>query len=457
MKKKPKILLVDDDNNLRRVLSYTIETAGFEVIGAESGEDALKLFSIQQFDVVITDVQMSGISGIELLRKLKNTDPDVIVIVITAFGTIEMAVEAMKEGAFHYISKPFNKDELIFTLEKGLSFKKLERENKELKKELLGEFDFGRIITVSDKMKKIFEVVKKVSSYDANVFITGESGTGKELVARAVHFNSPRSRKEFITVNCAAIPETLLESELFGHTKGAFTGAVKDKKGKFELAEGGSIFLDEIGDIPLELQVKLLRVIQEKEINPLGSEKTIHVDIRVISATNVDIEEKVKNGAFREDLFYRLNVIPVHVPPLRERKEDIIPLVNHFLKKHSHEIIFKFAPEAMKVLIGYNWPGNVRELENIIERTVILSRHNPIPVDELPDKIRLPYSYTEASFEFKLPEEGLPLEDFEKYIILKALEKNGYNQSKTAKFLNIPRHVLLYRLEKFGIDKGVKI
>ena len=368
---KAKIVVIDDDTSLRRVLEYNLQEEGYEVAAAASGEEGLKLFKQLQPDLVITDMKMSGMDGLKVLHCVKESSPDTLVIIITAFGTVDVAVEAMKAGAYDYITKPFNREALKLTVKKALQFSGMAEENKRLKDALRDKADFRSIVGSSAEMEKVFAMVRKVADTEAAVFITGESGTGKELIARSIHANSSRRDGPFVAINCSAIPRDLLESELFGHTKGAFTGAIKEKSGKFQLAEGGTIFLDEVGELLLELQPKLLRVLQEKEVELLGGTKPLKLDVRVISATSLNIEKAIAEGTFREDLYYRLSVIPIHLPPLRERRKDIPLLIKYFSVKHGGETI-SFDKEAMEALTNFSWPGNVRELENTVERLLIM-------------------------------------------------------------------------------------
>jgi len=446
---KPKILIIDDDTSLRRVLEYNLQEEGYEVQDASSGEEGLYLFGKFQPSLVITDMKMSGMDGLMVLKSIKERSPEALVIIITAFGTVDIAVEAMKAGAFDYITKPFNRDALKLTVKKALQFNGLSEENKRLKSELSDKADFRTIIGSSKEMEKVFDVIRKVSDTEAAVLITGESGTGKELVARSIHAYSSRRDAPFIAINCAAIPRELLESELFGHVKGAFTGAVRDKTGKFQLADGGTLFLDEVGDLPVELQPKLLRALQEKEVEAVGGTKVQKLDVRVVSATNLDIDKAIASGAFREDLYYRLSVIPIHLPPLRERRKDIPLLIRYFCGKHGNDKV-TFDKDALHALVMYPWPGNVRELENTVECLLIMRNGDVIGVDELPEKF-LENGVT-GSVVIKLPDEGYSLEQLEREVVVQALERNHWNQTAAARFLRIPRHTLIYRLEKYGIE-----
>jgi len=445
------VLVIDDDDSLRRVTEYTLQEAGYRVLTAVDGEEGLRLFARERPPVVITDIQMPALSGDEVLKRIKAESPGTLVIVITAFGSVEQAVEAMKLGAYDYLTKPFSRDELRLTVAKALSFSGLQEENVRLREQLAEKVDFSHLVGISDEMQQVFDMVRRVAATEATVLITGESGTGKELVARAIHNGSERCAAAFVAVNCAAIPADLLESELFGHLKGAFTGAVKDRKGKFELADGGTLFLDEVGELPLELQPKLLRALQEREIEPVGGTPR-RIDVRVVAATNRDLEAAMAEGSFREDLYYRLAVIPVQLPALRQRRPDIPLLVRHFLQKHGGGAAVTVEPEALAALAAYDWPGNVRELENAVERMLILRRGESIGAADLPPKVRGEKG-SAAGGVLNLPDEGYPLEELEKEAVLEALRRNGWNQTKAAAFLRIPRHILIYRMEKFGIRR----
>ena len=445
---KPKILVIDDDPSLRRVLEYNLQEEGYEVFAADSGEAGIRLFSDEKPLLVITDMKMSGMDGMQVLKSVKQQSPETMVIIITAFGAVDMAVAAMKLGAYDYITKPFNRDALKLTVRKALEFNGLAEENRRLKTELADRRDFRTIIGSSPQMEKVFAIVNKVADTEAAVLITGESGTGKELIARSIHANSSRRDAPFIAINCAAIPRDLLESELFGHEKGAFTGAVGSKPGKFQLADGGTLFLDEVGELPVALQPKLLRVLQEKEVEPVGGTKAHKLDVRIVSATNLDIDRALAEGVFREDLYYRLSVIPIHLPPLRERRNDIPLLIRHFCSKHGNDKV-SFDKASLAAMVSYSWPGNVRELENSIERLLIMRNSDTITLEDLPEKLR--EANAAGSAIVKLPDEGYSLEQLEREVIVTALERNGWNQAAAARFLKIPRHTLIYRLEKFGI------
>ncbi|HXY54229.1 MAG TPA: sigma-54 dependent transcriptional regulator [Nitrospirota bacterium] len=448
--KKPSVLLIDDDDSLRRVIEFSLTEAGYNVQAAASGEKGLALFETGSFDAVITDITMPGMSGMEVLAKIHQRDEALPVLVITAYGTIENAVEAMKRGAFDYVTKPFNRDELRLALNKALRMRRLEKENVELRAEITDRYRFQSIVGNSQKIKEVLEIAGRVAASEASVLITGESGTGKELLAKGIHYNSPRADGPFVAVNCAAIPEHLIESELFGHVRGAFTGAVKDREGRFELATGGTLFLDEIGDLRVELQAKILRALQERQVDRVGGKHPVPVDVRIIASTNKDIERAVKEGIFREDLYYRLSVIMLHMPPLRERKDDIPILVQHFLKKFNRGAEVSIDHEALSLLTAYGWPGNVRELENSIERASVLKRGNTITAGDLPDRLKKEKSIVENII-LNLPDEGIALEDLERNLIIKALEKHNGNQTRAAEYLGITRPTLIYRMEKYGI------
>lgn len=453
MIEKKTVMVIDDDDSLRRVIEFTLDEAGFSVLTARDGSQGLQIFAEELPSVVLTDIQMPGISGYDVLQSIRSSHPEVRVIIVTAFGTVEQAVDAMKDGAFDYLTKPFSRDELTLVVKRAFSFLQLEEENSRLKQELSDKVDFEHLVGISDAMQDVFERVRRVAVSDASVLIGGESGTGKELIARAIHYGSGRRNGPFVPINCAAIPAELLESELFGHVKGAFTGAVKDRKGKFEQADGGTLFLDEIGDLSPHLQPKLLRVLQEMEIEPVGADQMRKIDVRIVSASNRNLEEKIKTGDFREDLYYRLSVIPVNLPPLRERKQDIPVLVRHFLDVHTQTGRLEISPEAMTQMMTYQWPGNVRELQNVVEQVVILRQGESIEVRDLPKKVTAMVA-SRISQVLNLPDEGFSLAELEKEAVLQALQHCNWNQTKAADFLRVPRHTLVYRMEKYAIEKG---
>ena len=445
---KKSILLIDDDESLRRVTEYNLTLKGFDVITAHSGKQGLKKFKIHSPDIVVSDVKLGDMSGLDLLEHIKKESPDTPVIIITAFGSIEMAVQTMHKGAFNFITKPFDRDTLILSCEKALELKGLRSKTRHLTKEVNRLTGTAGIVTASSTMKELLDTASRAANSEATILITGESGTGKELLARLVHQNSPRSNGPMVIVNCAAIPPGLIESELFGHVKGAFTGAIANRKGYFQTASSGTLFLDEIGEMETDIQVKLLRAIQEKEVQPVGAEKPIDVDIRIIAATNLDLKKRIIREEFREDLYYRLSVIPLLIPPLRERVEDIPALVNHFLKKYDAPADITFSSAALNMLKKYAWPGNIREMQNLVERCIILRKSKIINIEDL-NLINPKKSFSAQNI--FIPDQGISLEEIEKKYILKALEKANQNRSKAARLLKIPRHVLLYRLEKYGI------
>ncbi|RLC04003.1 MAG: sigma-54-dependent Fis family transcriptional regulator [Deltaproteobacteria bacterium] len=443
-----KILIIDDDKNLLRVTEYNLSDVGFMVDTAAKGSIGLQKFREILPDLVITDVKLGDMSGLDVLETIKRESPDTPVIVFTAFGSIDLAVSAMQKGAFHFITKPFDREMLRQSCWKALELKTLKEQNRFLSAEVNRLTGTAGIKTASATMRELLDTAIKVAHSEATVLITGESGTGKEVLARLIHMSSHRSDKPMVAVNCAAIPESLIESELFGHVKGAFTGAIADRKGRFQAASSGTLFLDEIAELKLDMQAKLLRAIQEREVEPVGSEKRQKVDIRIVAATNTDLGHLVRKGMFREDLFYRLSVIPLHIPPLRERTEDIEQLVSHFLKQFHAPLGVHFNSEALTEMKGYDWPGNIRELQNMVERCVILRQGVAIGASDLKLKPMDTCSETEIP---EIPDGGISLESIEKGLVQKALQKSGGNRSEAARLLHIPRHVLIYRIEKYGI------
>jgi two-component system response regulator PilR (NtrC family) len=457
-----KILVVDDEQSLRDVLSIMLKRAGYAVTSAMDGEEAIEFLNKEIFDLVITDLRMPKLDGMEVLKAVKSASPETVVLIITAFATADSAVEAMKQGAYDYLTKPFQVDEVQLIIRNALEKRRLTTENILLKREMASQSSFAQLVGQSEAMQKVFDVVRKVADSKSNVLICGESGTGKELVARAIHYNSARSVLPFVAVNCSAVPETLLESELFGHMKGSFTGAISNKAGLFEIANGGTIFLDEIGDTTPTIQVKLLRVIQEREFRRVGGNQDVKVDVRVVAATNKDLEQAVAEGSFREDLYYRLDVIPIRLPPLRMRTSDIPLLVNHFLERFSKEsgkakpVI---SPEAMHILLGHEWRGNVRELENLIERVVAFSMGGPVTDVEVRGWLHRPTTQSQQSaMPLDLTDEGLDLEGLingiEKDLLLKALERSKWVKKKAARMLRLNTRSFRYRLEKYAIKGG---
>ncbi|HYM60825.1 MAG TPA: sigma-54 dependent transcriptional regulator [Thermoanaerobaculia bacterium] len=451
-----RILIVDDEEVLRDVLEAVLRREGFEVVLASSGEEALAILDAEEVDLVILDMMLPGINGTDTLRSIRLSSSSLPVIIITAYSSIDGAIEAMKHGAFHYIPKPFKNEEVVITVKKALEQRRLSSENERLKAELSERYSFSNIIGKSETMRKVFDLIRLAAPSRSNILIVGESGTGKELVAKAIHHASPRARLAFVTVNSGSLPPELLESNLFGHVKGAFTGAIATKRGLFEVADGGSAFLDEIGNINLETQAKLLRVIQEKEFMRLGAVETIKVDVRIIAATNADLSKLMAESRFREDLFYRLNVITIQLPPLRRRREDIPLLVSHFLDKYAAENkrrVREVTPDAMRILMDHSWPGNVRELENTIERAVVLCTTERIGPELLPEYLRYPVQ-TDAPAMI-VPADGLSLKDavssYERTMILQSLELANGVQKKAAELLQLKPSTLNEMMKRLGI------
>jgi len=447
MRKKPRILVVDDEWAMQEALRDWLKEDGYEVGLASSGEEAIVKAKQKNWEVILLDLKMPGMDGLEALKRLKEVNPEAEILMMTAYATVDTAVQAMKEGAFDYLVKPFDPDEVQMQIKKIVQHKDLVLENLLLRKTLEEKFQYDEIIGKSDAMQEIFGMISRVAPTDSTVLITGESGTGKELIAQAIHANSQRSYMPFIAISCGALPDTLLESELFGYEKGAFTGAIHAKRGRFEMADGGTLFLDEIGDISLKTQVGLLRVLQQKEISRLGSEKTTKVDVRILAATNRDLKQAIQEERFREDLYYRLNVISIHIPPLRERTEDIPLLVETFVRKFCAEMNKeekKVGPSALKILMDYDWPGNVRELENVIERALVIGQGREILPDDLPFSKGV-LRPTELPKSLKL---------MEKIHIERILKENDWNISKAARELEIDRQTLYNKMQKYEINKG---
>jgi len=456
---KPRILVVDDEESIREFLDIMLRKEGYEVTCVEDGQKAIDMLKKKTVDLIISDLQMPNVTGIELLKHVKETYPDLLFMLITAFGTTESAVEAMKMGAYDYITKPFKIDEVRINIANALRSRNLEVENRSLKKELEKEYSFQNLVGNSETMHRIYDLIKRVSETPTNVLVTGESGTGKEMVAKAIHYNGPLKDRPFVTVNCGAIPESLMESEMFGHKKGSFTGAIVDKAGLFEVADGGTLFLDEVGELPLTIQVKMLRAIQERVIRRVGGIDDTKVEVRIIAATNRDLEQMVGQGTFRQDLFYRLNVINIRTPSLRDRRDDIPLLANHFLAKYNNRLgknIGAISREAMDLMKKYDYPGNVRELENIIERTVALEGGATILPESLPPFVNTPTGRKMASSDgIEITDEGLDLDkvmgQIEKELLVKAIHATNGVKKKAAKLLGITFRSMRYRVEKYNL------
>jgi DNA-binding NtrC family response regulator len=448
---KRSILVVEDEPKLRRLVELQLADDGYDVKSAPDAESGLKLVNEGAFDLIITDLKLPKMSGLEFLQEVKRSDPQMPVVIMTAFGSVESAVDAMKAGASDYVLKPFSLAELVMVVRKELDTHQLREENRDLREALGRRYEYKNIVAQSEKMQAVLALVERVAPSNVTVLVGGESGVGKDLVARAIHEHSQRARGPFIKINSTAIPETLLESELFGYEKGAFSGAVTSKPGKFELADRGTLFLDEIGDVPAAIQVKLLRVLQEKEFERLGGTKTLKVDVRLIAATNRDLRAALEEGTFREDLYYRLNVVPIDIPPLREHKEDIPALVKFFLAKFSKDAGVStktISPAAMKLLVDFQWPGNVRELENVIQRAVTLSEGDTIDVADIHLDARTHRANSSAGF---LLPEGMTLDQWEQETIREALKRANGNKSQAARMLGLSRNALRYRLSQMGV------
>ncbi len=456
---KDKILVADDEKSMREFLDIMLKKEGYKVTLASNGEEVMKLIEKDIFDLALVDIRMPRQDGISALKRIKSISPETVVIMMTAYASADTAIKAMKEGAYDYITKPFKIDEIKLIIQNALEKKHLQKENLLLKQVVRDRYHFENIIGQSSKMLELYDLLEKVAPTKTNILITGESGTGKELVAKAIHYNSPRKDKPFVTLNCGAIPESLIESELFGHLRGAFTDAISTKKGLFEVADEGTIFLDEISELPLMMQVKLLRVLQDGEFKRVGGTEDIRVDVRIISATNKNLEEAVREKQFREDLFYRLNVIQVKIPSLRERKEDIPLLTSHFLKRYSEELgkqISQISPEALRVLVQYDYPGNVRELQNIIERAMALETSQELTAQNLSSYIEEQLPNKKRALDLEIPSEGVDLEkiveDVERTLLLKALDRTKGIKKKAAELLHINFRSMRYRLEKYGLN-----
>ncbi len=443
------ILLIDDDASLLRVTEYNLESGGFKVVTASSGAEGLLFFNKKQPDLVITDVKLGDMNGLDVLSAIKAQTDTIPVIVMTAFGSIELAVEAMQQGAFTFLTKPFDREVLRQSCWKALEIGELKNQKELLEEEIDRLTGTTGMETANSSMAELLNISLKAAPSEANILISGESGTGKGVLARLIHRHSLRCHGPMVSVNCASLPATLIESELFGHVKGAFTGAVAMRKGRFQAAKGGTLFLDEIGEMPVELQAKLLRALQEKEVEPVGSDTIETIDVRIIAATNKNLQMAIEDFQFREDLYYRLGVIDLYLPPLRRRKEDIVNLANHFLQKLQAPPDVGFSQEAIKAMLAYQWPGNIRELQNVIERAVILRKGSQIEIVDL----NLSNRHQRETGEFQIPPEGIDLLDIEKSYIMSALRACDGNMSEAARLLNIPRHVLIYRIEKYEIPK----
>jgi two-component system, NtrC family, response regulator HydG len=454
---KAKILVVDDEPSQRKMLKANLSLDGYQVLEADDGGSAIARVTEEFFDLILMDNRMSHVDGIEALKQIKKISPGIPVIIITAYASVETAVEALHSGAHDYLTKPLDIDELRIKVQQTLEFWRLKEENILQKRRIENLFDATSIVGRSQRMKEVLERVAQVAPSEATVLILGESGTGKELIANALHQGSGRADRRFIKVNCAALPETLLESELFGHEKGAFTGAIARRPGRFELADSGTIFLDEIGEMTLATQSKLLRVVQEREFEPVGSTRSVKVDIRIVTATNRNLDEEVRKGAFREDLFYRLNVVPIELPALRGRKEDIPLLIEHFLKIYNEKngrSLQGFHPRALDAMMRYAWPGNIRELENVVERSVILSRDDFVSFSELPESIREATGEDDARHVREGLRPGMSIKEMERELIVKTLEDNDGNRTRTARVLGITRRTLQHKLKEYGIDQN---
>jgi DNA-binding NtrC family response regulator len=446
------VLVVEDEDKLRRVIELQLKGAGFDVLQAADAEAALRL--CDQADLILTDLKLPGMDGLELLEQLRRQDLRTAVIVMTAFGTIENAVQAMKAGAADFLPKPFSLDHLMAVVNKAMELRTLRDENRQLKEELGARYQFDNIVGRSPIMREIFATIARIAPTRATVLLAGESGVGKDMIARAIHHHSPRADRPFVKINCTSIPENLMESELFGYEKGAFTGANITKPGKFEQADTGTVFLDEIGDVPASIQVKLLRILQEREFERLGSNKTRHIDVRVLAATNVDLRAALEQGTFREDLYYRLNVMPLNIPALRERKEDIPYLADHLVKKLSKDLgspVNEISEGAVQRLMAYHWPGNVRELENVLERSMVLSTGPVLQADDIRLDMQLRSKVQSSAGDHFLPE-GMTLDEYEQSIIKEALKRANGNKSQAARLLGLTRNALRYRLTQMGLE-----
>ncbi len=450
------VLVVDDDSSLRRVMKMQLEEAGYDVALAADGGEAREIIDRKHPKLVITDLRMPISDGMDLLRYVREERLETTVIIITAFATVETAVQAMKAGAYDYVTKPIDYDALVLAVHRAMERQNLLEEVRNLRTALDQKYGFENIVGHSKALLRVLEMASRVAQHDSTVLIRGETGTGKELLARAIHHNSRRGSKPFVTINCGAIPKELLESELFGYTRGAFSGAYAPKAGKIEMADGGTLFLDEVGELPLDMQVKLLRMLQHGEVDKIGATGTAVVDARVIAATNRDLQAMIEDGSFREDLYYRLAVVPLVLPPLRERREDIPELVQHLFRrmKERHGLAaLRLSSAVNSALARYGWPGNVRELENVIERMVVLASGDEVTTADLPEEIGAPKAAGSSPFLLDLPEQGVSLEAVERDLLLRALEKFNWNQTQAARYLDISRRTLIYRMEKHGLSR----
>src|SRR5579883_146652 len=450
---KKRVLVVEDEEKLRRVIELQLTSAGFEVDKAATAEEGIKV--VDRADLVLTDLRLPHMDGLELLALIRRQNAQVPVVVMTAYGSIETAVESMKAGATDFLLKPFSLDHLMQVVQKALEVRALRDENRKLKEELGRRYEYDNIIGRSEPMQEIFATVERVAPSRATVLLAGESGVGKDLIARAIHFRSPRKDRPLVKINCSAIPENLMESELFGYEKGAFTGAVTSKPGKFEQADTGTVFLDEIGDVPGPIQVKLLRILQEREFERLGSNVTRHTDVRVIAATNQDLRAALEQGTFREDLYYRLNVVPINIPPLRDRKQDIPFLANHFIKKLAPESgsqVESITDAGMEKLMAYHWPGNVRELENVIERSLVMARGTELDAADIKLESGAPRPKPQNDGNVHFLPDGMTLDQYEQELIREALKRAGGNKSQAARLLGLTRNALRYRLTQMGLE-----
>jgi DNA-binding NtrC family response regulator len=449
-----RILVVDDEKSMCQFLSIMLRKEGYDITTVSTGKKAVEEVAASKFDVVLTDIKMAGMDGMEVLREIKRLDPTMPVVIMTAYASQKTAIEAVNQGAFHYLIKHAKNDEIKMVVRNALDMKRVRTENVLLKKQLKKTSDLRTMIGKSEEMQRIYHLVDKVADTESTILVYGESGTGKELIARAIHFRSSRASGPFVSINCGALPESLLESELFGHVKGSFTGAFRDKEGLFKVAQGGTFFLDEIGETSLTIQVKLLRVLQEREVIPVGGTNPMKVDVRLVAATNADLEKAIKQERFRADLYYRLNVIPVHLPPLRRRRDDVPLLVQHFLKKYNDDLPQErqkgIARDAMDILVNYDWPGNVRELENVIERATILEETNQITVESLPEKIR----QRETSTNSLITERAqVTLDELEREYLIKVLTDTNWQKKKASQILGINASTLYRKIQRYGLDK----